>query len=142
LNAQNQNRSEADRIPGAIVLLSDGKATSGSDPAAAAAMARKARIPIYTVALGTADGTIITPDGQELSVPPDLDALRRIASNSGGRFFAAPSADALKAAYSDLGSRLGKEPEQREVTAAFAGGALVLLLVGGALGLAWFGRLP
>jgi len=142
LNAQNQNRSEADRIPGAIVLLSDGKATSGSDPAAAAAMARKARIPIYTVALGTADGTIITPDGQELSVPPDLDALRRIASNSGGRFFAAPSADALKAAYSDLGSRLGKEPEQREVTAAFAGGALVLLLAGGALGLAWFGRLP
>ncbi len=142
LNAQNQNRSEADRIPGAIVLLSDGKATSGSDPSAAATMARQARIPIYTVALGTQDGTIITPDGQELNVPPDLDALREIASISGGKFFDAPSADALKSAYADLGSRLGKEPEQREVTAAFAGGALVLLLAGGALGLAWFGRLP
>lgn len=142
LNAQNQNRSEADRIPGAIVLLSDGKATSGSAPSAAATMARQGRIPIYTVALGTQDGTIITPYGQELNVPPDLDALRQIASISGGKFFDAPSADALKSAYADLGSRLGKEPEQREVTAAFAGGALVLLLAGGALGLAWFGRLP
>ncbi len=140
LNAQNQNRSEADRIPGAIVLLSDGKATSGADPAGVAQEARKAQIPVYTVALGTLDGTITTPDGQQLSVPPDLDALREIADISGGKAFDAPSADALKSAYADLGSRLGKEPEQREVTAGFAGAALLFLLAGAGLGLAWFGR--
>ena len=33
-----------------------------------------------------------------------------------------------------------KGPVEREVTAAFAGGAIVLLLAGGALSLAWFGR--
>ena len=32
--------------------------------------------------------------------------------------------------------------EQREITAGFAGGAAVLLLLGGALSLRWFGRLP
>ena len=142
LNAQNENRSEAERIPGAIVLLSDGKATSGADPSGVAQLARRARVPIYTVALGTQDGTIVTPDGQELNVPPDLDALRQIAEISGGRFFDAPSADALESAYADLGSRLGSEDELREVTSAFAGGALALLLVGSALGLLWFGRLP
>ena len=142
LNAQNQNRSAAERIPGAIVLLSDGKATSGADPVGVAQQARQARVPIYTVALGTQEGTITTPDGQELNVPPDLDALRGIAEVSGGRFFDAPSADALESAYADLGSRLGKEPEVREITAAFAGGGLVLLLLGAGLGLAWFGRLP
>ena len=142
LNAQNQNRSEAERIPGAIVLLSDGKATSGADPSGVARMAQQSKVPIYTVALGTQEGTIITPDGQQLNVPPDLDALREIAAISGGKFFDAPSAEALESAYADLGSRLGTEPEQREVTSAFAGGALILLIAGAALGLLWFGRLP
>jgi len=32
--------------------------------------------------------------------------------------------------------------EKREVTVDFAGGGLVLLLLGGGLSLAWFGRLP
>jgi hypothetical protein len=32
--------------------------------------------------------------------------------------------------------------EQREVTQWFAGAGLLLVLVGGALGLAWTGRLP
>ena len=142
LNAQNQNRSEAQRIPGAIVLLSDGKATSGADPSGVAQLSRESKVPIYTVALGTQNGTIITPDGQQLNVPPDLDALRQIAGISGGKFFDAPSAAALQSAYADLGSRLGTEPEQREVTSAFAGGALILLIAGAALGLLWFGRLP
>ena len=142
LNAQNLNRSAAERIPGAIVLLSDGKATSGADPAGVAQQARQAKVPIYTVALGTQEGTIITPDGQELNVPPDLAALEEIAAISGGRFFGAPSAEALESAYADLGSRIGTEDETREVTSAFAGGALVLLIAGAALGLLWFGRLP
>lgn len=142
LNRQNKGRSAADRIPGAIVLLSDGKATSGSDPLQVAQQAKQSGVPIYTVALGTQDGTITTPDGQQLNVPPDLDALRQIAETAGGKAFDAPSADALKAAYSDLGSRLGSVPERREITSWFAGGAALLLVLGGALGLLWTGRLP
>lgn len=141
LAKQNQNLSEAERIPGAIVLLSDGKATSGADPAGVAQEAAQAKIPIYTVALGTQEGIIETPQGS-IRVPPDLDALDGIARISGGKFFDAPSKDALQSAYEDLGSRLGKEPELREVTAYFAGLAVLLLLIGAGLGLTWFGRLP
>ena len=55
--------------PAAIVLLSDGARTAGSDPLAAAARAKRLGIPIYTVALGTQSGTLSLPDGQTLERP-------------------------------------------------------------------------
>ena len=46
------------RAPAAIVLLSDGESTHGRDPMDAARIAARLKIPVYTVALGTPDGTI------------------------------------------------------------------------------------
>ena len=43
----------AERPPAAILLLSDGETTTGRDPTDVARAARKLRIPIHTVALGT-----------------------------------------------------------------------------------------
>ena len=77
------NRS-ARRPPSAIVLLSDGAATDGSAADEVATEARGLRIPIYTVALGTTDGTI-TLRGRFMRVPPEPEALQRIATTSGGR---------------------------------------------------------
>ena len=42
--------------------------------------------------------------------------------------------------YKRLGSQLSHTREKRQVTQAFAGGGLALLVLGGALSLAWFGR--
>ena len=129
-----------------MILLSDGASTHGRDPIEVAREAAKARIPVYTVALGTDSGTIEVerPDGTMAtrSVPPDREAMRRIATISGARSFSADAGDQLSAVYERLGSQVATRDERREVTAAFAAGAGLLLLTGGAMSLRWFGRLP
>jgi Ca-activated chloride channel family protein len=136
---------EGRRPPGAIVLISDGTSTFGRDPLAEARVAARLHIPIYTVALGTDHGTIRVPgrDGELHAerVPPDPRALAEIAHASGGETFTAESTDGLDAVYERLGSQLGRRDEHRQVTAAFAAGGLVLLLVGAGMSLRWFGRL-
>jgi Ca-activated chloride channel family protein len=133
--------------PAAIVLLSDGKSTSGVDPVAAARAAGRQRIPVYTVALGTPTGTITIrrrhgqPSTELRPVPPDPQSLAQIATASGGRAFAVTDASRLRGVYQHLGSQLGRRKEKREITAGVAGGGLALVLLGMTLSLGWFGRL-
>ncbi len=133
--------NSARRPPAALVLLSDGSATDGAAADRVAEEARRLRVPIYTVALGTPSGTIEI-QGRILHVPPDPEALERIATTSGGQAFRAEDADELDAVYDRLGSQIGTKPEKREITTYFAGAALLLL--GGALAssLRLGGRLP
>jgi Ca-activated chloride channel family protein len=133
------------RLPAVLVLLSDGKDTQSSfSPLEVARAARQAGVPIYAIALGTPSGEVEVRGQfgipQRIRVPPDTETLREIASLTRGRYFAAPDAARLESIYAGLGTRLSSRPVQREVTAAFAGGALLLLLAGGALSLSWFGR--
>jgi Ca-activated chloride channel homolog len=133
------------RLPAVIVMLSDGKNTSGgADPMDIAAQAKQFRIPIYTIALGTPTGEVVQQDPfgftQRIPVPPDKETLRQIARATGGRFFEALSADDAEQIYGRIGTRLSSKPVKEEVTVAFAGGALALLLLGGGLGMRWFGR--
>jgi Ca-activated chloride channel family protein len=133
--------ASARRPPAALVLLSDGSATDGTAAYEVAAEARRLRVPIYTVALGTPQGTI-TLGGQMLQVPPDTEALQRIASLSGGDAFRAEDSDQLGAVYDRLGSQIGTKPEKREITVVFAGAALALLAAALAASLGINGRLP
>jgi len=131
--------------PAAIVLLSDGKSTSGVSPVAAAQEAGRRHIPIYTVALGTPTGTITIPrpgGGTETRpVPPDPETLRQIAAASGGQAYQAADAQRLSQVYERLGSQLGRKNVPRQISSLFAAAALVLLLAGATLTLRWFGRL-
>jgi Ca-activated chloride channel homolog len=131
-----------DRPPSAIVLLSDGETTTGRNPLPVARQAGRMGIPIHTVALGTRTATITTPDGTLIPVPPDPEAMRRIAELSGGRAFQVDDADELSGLYEDLGSRVATEEEQREITGAVAAGGIVLLLAAAALGTRATARLP
>jgi Ca-activated chloride channel homolog len=132
--------------PAAILLLSDGAQTAGIlTPDAAAERARELGIPIYTIALGTAEGEVEIEFGgfrRTIPVPPDRPTLRRIAEITGGKFFDAPSSDALSSAYHELDSLLSTEPEPMEATFAFLGAAALLVVLAGALSAVWSGRLP
>ena len=132
--------------PAAIVLLSDGAQNRGRlQPIQAALRAKRLKIPIYTVALGTPSGTIKISDGafsQTVSVPPDPRTLKQIALETGGQFYAAASRAKLNAVYSTLASRLSTRREYREATYVFLGAAALLLLGAGAASFAWLPRLP
>lgn len=122
--------SDGKTAPAAIVLLSDGQTTDGSDPVAAAQRAKRLGIPISTVALGTQNGVLDLGDGRQVAVPPDPQTLAEIASTSGGKAYNTDDADTLDAIYRTLGSKIGTKPEQKEMTVAFVAGGLVLLLGG------------
>jgi Ca-activated chloride channel family protein len=137
----------ADNKPlAAIVVLSDGAQTRGVlSPDDAAARAVSARMPLYTVALGTDGGEIEVyrfGELQRIPVPPDRETLARIAEATGGQAYDAQDAGRLNDVYDTLGSTVGREDERRQVTVAFVGIGALLLLVAGAFAGAWMPRLP
>ena len=130
-----------------VLLLSDGANTTGDyEPLEAAQKAADAKVPVYTVALGTEEGTVDFPDGfggtRTIPVPPDPETLSKVAEQTGGTFFEAADEDALKGVYDAIGSQVGVEHEQRELTVVFTAAGAVLLLLGAALSTLWFARLP
>jgi Ca-activated chloride channel family protein len=125
-----QKGADGKRAPAAIILLSDGQTTAGRDPIGVAENAKKLRVPIYTVALGTPSGTIPGPGGSSVPVPPDPVTLKRIADITGGQSFTVDDADALNGVYAKLGSRIGSKKETREMTSGFAALGAVLLAAG------------
>jgi Ca-activated chloride channel family protein len=125
-----------------ILFLSDGRQFRGIlPPEAGAAMAARAGIPVYTVALGTDD-----PDEQTsvfgFAQTPDRETLRAIAKTTGGEYFAARSARALSAGYDDLGSRIGREKQRTEVTFLVVAAAALALTGAVFLSRLWAPALP
>jgi Ca-activated chloride channel family protein len=147
--ALGKRQRAADRSvpPTSVLVISDGAQMSGrTSPLAAAQLARRAHVPVYTVVLGTPNGVVHAklPGGYavDIRVPPRADVLRQVAQISGGRFFTAADDSDLRDVYTTLGSRLGHERQRRELTDMFAGGSAALLIVGGALSALWFRRIP
>ena len=144
------------KIPGAIVLLSDGAQTRGDlTPLQGADRAKRAGIRVFTVALGTNHGTLgpgtlgggafgggLFGGSGRFVVRPDPVTLAAIARDTDGATFRAQSADKVEQVYKQLGASIARHPVQREVTSWFAGAAALLLL--GSLGAAraMGGRLP
>jgi Ca-activated chloride channel family protein len=116
--------------PSAIVLLSDGAANAGPNPVSVAMAAKADKIPIYTVALGTADGVLYGPYGETEPVPPDPQLMGQIAHASGGRAFDAQTADEVSSIYKSLGDKLSSALRERDITVYFVLAGAVLLLLG------------
>jgi Ca-activated chloride channel family protein len=125
----------------AIVVISDGKSTEGTRrPLAAAQAAKKAGVRVFTVSLGTANGTV-KEGTTTVKVPPDPTTLKKVATATGARFFRATDAKSLNNAYRDIGSAVKPQHKKRDISFAFVAGAGVLILGGSMLSLAWFRRL-
>ena len=140
---------EQEQGPVSILFLSDGAQTRGIlQPLEGAELAKEARYPVYTVALGTPEGVIDRgPFGfgggnQTIPVPPDPETLRQIAEVTGGEFTEARTAEALESAYANLGSKLGREPGESEITFLLVAAAALLLLAAGVASAVVSPRLP
>jgi Ca-activated chloride channel family protein len=143
-----------------VLFLSDGKQNRGIiQPLDGAARARRAGVPVYTVALGTTGNTHLAPGsgfgggggfpgnptggfGGFGSLAPDPRTLSAIAKITGGEFFRARTAHALEDAYTALGSKLGQTHGTKEVSDLFALAAVALLVLAGVLSALWAPRLP
>lgn len=120
-----------------ILLLSDGSNTDGISVAEAIDRAQGAGVPVYTVALGTLDGTLA--DGRP--VPPDAEGLQVIAEETGGQAYESRDAESVSKVYERLGAFIGTERVTAEVTGAAAGLGLLALVLAGAAWWRWGVRL-
>jgi Ca-activated chloride channel family protein len=128
--------------PASIVLVSDGQSNTGADPIELAQEAANAGIKIYTVGIGTPEGTILQIQGRNVFTRLDEETLQQMADLTGGRYFNAQDETDLRQIYDDLSRERVIENKETEVTFAFAGAALALSVLAGGLGLVWFNRLP
>jgi Ca-activated chloride channel homolog len=132
---------EGDFPNSTIVLLSDGENNEASDPLLAAMHALERSVRIYTVGVGTREGTGLEVEGFIVHTRLEEAALRQISDITGGAYYAANEAD-LRTVYNDLTPQLVVKPESIEVTSILAGASILILLCGAAFSLLWFSRLP
>ena len=127
---------------GAIVLLSDGRRTTGSDPIEAARLAARLGVRVHTVAFGTPEGFIPGFEGLSFYARVDEETLRQMAQVTQGEFFRASNAADLQGIYEHLATRIRLERQDTQIGALFALAAIVLALLAMGLSLAWFKSMP
>ena len=125
----------------AIVLLTDGRRTTGVDPQEAAKLAADRGIRVYSIGLGTVDGEIPGFEGWSMYLKLDEPSLKAIANVTQASYFYAGDADALKTVYEQLGTRLQVDKQETELSALLAMAAAVLALAAAGLSLLWFNRI-
>lgn len=115
-------------IPATIVLLSDGQSNRGVVPQEAARIARDQHVKVYTVGIGTPEGTFLNLGGRNIWVRLDEDTLREMAEIGGGSYYRAQSIGELRQAYRRLSRSVGWETRPTEVSALAAGLAAAFLV--------------
>lgn len=132
--------------PRVVLLLSDGYNTAGRSPLDVATRAQDENVTIFTVALGTQEGTVELPGPggvpRVIPVPPDEVTLERIATLTEGSFFTAPTDSDLQQVYEQLGSQIGYDSEHQEITVVFSAAGAVLMMLGSLLSLFWLRSFP
>lgn len=114
--------------PGIVVLLSDGQSNRGILPLEAARIARDLQVKVYTVGIGTPEGTFLSIGGRSIWVRLDEETLRGMAETTGGAYYRTTNLRELRRVYRQLGREIGWEKRPTEVTALAAGVGLVFVV--------------
>ncbi|XQU71757.1 ABC transporter ATP-binding protein [Cupriavidus sp. H18C1] len=125
---------------GAVILLSDGRRTTGPDPVIAARMAAERGVRVYTVGFGSPDGGAAGGPAMSYYMQLDEPALRAVAKITGGEYFHAGSEADLSHVYRQLSTRFALERRETEIGALFAAVAVLLLMAASGLSILWFRR--
>jgi Ca-activated chloride channel homolog len=132
----------ADRLPPAtIVLLSDGQSNRGTPPEDAAVVARQQRVKVFTVGLGSPEGTFLELGGRSIFVRLDEETLKEIAQLTGGTYQRVSSTGELSRVYTRLGRSIGWERKPTEVSGLASVLVAGLFLATVAVSLFWMNRL-
>ena len=124
----------------AIILLTDGRRTTGPDPLDAAKLAADRGIKVYTVGFGSAEGGTANADGMSIYMRFDEETLRAIAQATAAEYFHAGSGADLRKVYETLNARYVLEKKETEISALFAAAGAVLTVLAAGLSVLWFGR--
>ena len=144
-----------------IVVLTDGSNNRGIDPQTAARQAADRGVRVFTIGYGTDTPAPLACGSGQFGgfggggggfggggfggagnpFEADYGALMQISRTTGGSFYRARTPQALAGVYHKLATRVGHTTEDRQVSDLFAGGAIVLLLMGGGLSAVWYRRL-
>ena len=128
--------------PAIIVLLTDGESNRGPRPLEVVDQLAARGIRVYTVGVGSLEGTVLRTGGRAMRVRLDEGTLKAVAEATDGAYYNASTEKDLRAIYENLSTHLVFRKQETEVTAGFTGLAMVLSLIAGILSLLWFNRLP
>lgn len=121
----------------AIVLLSDGQSNVGPDALKMAQVAADLGVRVYTVGVGTAQGTVLKAQGMQMRVKLDEASLKKIAEITKAEYFSADNRQDLLQIYQSLSSKIVLKKHQRtEISALCA--FLGMLLVSWGCAWAWW----
>lgn len=149
--------------PDVVVVLTDGANTQGPEPATAAGTAAARGVRVFTIGFGTTTPTRMACTGQQAGgyagggyggggfggggfgrersgrspLVIDEDALKEVATTTGGQYYRAQNADQLAEALGDLPSHVTVVRKDVDVASWFAGAGGLLVVVALGLSLWW-----
>jgi Ca-activated chloride channel family protein len=154
--------ASGDKAPEIVVLLTDGANTRGITPQDAAVQAAARGVRVYPIGFGTKNPTQmvcssaqlgglnqqrfgggrdfgggVTPGGGRNFLVVDEEALKTVASTTGGEYFAATDADQLQSVLTNLPKHVTTQQQDVDISAGFIAAATLLLLIGLGLSIRW-----
>ena len=152
--------ASGDKAPEIVVLLTDGANTRGITPEDAAVQAAARGVRVYPIGFGTKNPTQMVCSASQLGgmtqqrfggrdfgtggggggrnfLVVDEEALKTVASTTGGEYFAATDADQLQSVLANLPKHVTTQQQDVDISAGFIAVAALVLLLGLGLSIRW-----